>query len=383
MCLDIRKHGIGVAVARHPQCQNNSSGYDNDNHNDLNLDLNNHLIATTSTRSTCAPNLYKLDIAFPRRQPERRERNHHHATRKTNSKSLTSSTQSPTLTPSKHQIHINDTTVQIHKILKSIVKEYQVCAFLVHWPLSAHGCRIGESCGQVLHTLDQLVAFPTGSAATSPSAASSSSSSSSSSNHPSSIPSQSYHSTSESRSSSILNKNRPFALISVDPEKCGLGRGHDHGRRFRGQQQRMVVDEEDTWGRNSNLSNVQSNPRHVEFSSKRGVTLVAFDDDSGGNEQEQEHEFKHKRSRSQYGYGHGKSLVLPSATPPSTVESPSAVAATILDQFLFTHWPDDMDMNIMPEDTDRNTDTNAALDNCTFQKGMDDCYDEMTKMMNA
>ncbi|CAB9506442.1 expressed unknown protein [Seminavis robusta] len=40
--------------------------------------------------------------------------------------------------------------------LKKIVKNYNVCGFVVSWPLQKEG-RCGAPCGKVLHTLDSLV----------------------------------------------------------------------------------------------------------------------------------------------------------------------------------------------------------------------------------
>jgi hypothetical protein len=41
--------------------------------------------------------------------------------------------------------------------LKKVVKNYNVCGFVVSWPLQKEG-RCGAPCGKVLHTLDSLVA---------------------------------------------------------------------------------------------------------------------------------------------------------------------------------------------------------------------------------
>jgi RNase H-fold protein (predicted Holliday junction resolvase) len=66
-----------------------------------------------------------------------------------------------TLRPLELKRHTQDNrkvlSEQCVNTMAAIVKEHNICALLVSWPVQNEGGRCGKPCGQVLHTLDNLL----------------------------------------------------------------------------------------------------------------------------------------------------------------------------------------------------------------------------------
>eukprot|EP01083_Nonionella_stella_P058881 154129_1 len=101
---------------------------------------------------------------------------------------------------SRIRIRTDDyTDEELVNTLSTMVEEHKVCAFLVHWPVSTNG-RMGEACGRTLYRLDKLVNVPI----------------SISQHEYDAYAAQNNNSTSLTSKSSLIAKNRPFALINKD-----------------------------------------------------------------------------------------------------------------------------------------------------------------------
>mmetsp|Transcript_1950 Transcript_1950/g.2366 ORF Transcript_1950/g.2366 Transcript_1950/m.2366 type:complete len:305 (-) Transcript_1950:33-947(-) len=210
MSLDIRKKDIGVAIAKHPYYHSHSE-YNSDKN--LLLDA---LQIPYETSTTHEHNAVHLEQHQQHRQKKQ-----------------------------SHDLIVKDSTLTLRQGIESIVSKYKVCAFLVHWPISSHGGRCGESCGRVLHILDDLATTNTSNHTATSTQPSSSSSSSlfNSCNTNDSI----------YTSNDMIHTNRPFALYTSNDYL-----------------DQILIDVEDNWGRNPHLSNTSE---HFSFSSKSGVVL--------------------------------------------------------------------------------------------------------------
>lgn len=207
MSLDIRKNKIGIALARHPRYQahlqchkNHASHFDHRTTSDID-----HFL------------IDQMHINYETQKQKQTER-----------------------TPNKkqtqgHSIIDIDSTMPLRQSIENIVLENNVCAFLVHWPISKFGGNCGESCGRVLHILDEL--------ASSTSVQDIEHKSSSSNNDVSSSPNY------------IIHANRPFALYTSNHYLNDMN---------------IVMDVEDNWGRNPYLSLQGCSESQFSFSSKKG-----------------------------------------------------------------------------------------------------------------
>jgi hypothetical protein len=107
----------------------------------------------------------------------------------------------------------------IVKELNDIVEDWDVCGFVVHWPVQKESGRCGAPCGRVLHTLDQLAAA-------------------------------SASSSSDTSSSKLLN-NRPVCLWNA-------AANHHHD---------AATTTEDVWGRSALYAKTASPEKTVHYAS--------------------------------------------------------------------------------------------------------------------
>jgi hypothetical protein len=183
---------IDVAIAQHPGAVNYNPG------TKYNLDKGGH------------PCSFQIKIPFPRE--------HGNAV---NPDTDAAGTDAGTYTDAgthtdadTHALLYNMNIDQVTKHLSSLVKDCNVCGFLVNWPISVQG-RMGASCGQTMFTLDKLAS-----------------------------------------SSKLFTTARPFAFITSS-RKLKLD----------------VNDSEDEWGRIVNYGRIKDDHSNMIYSSKDASPL--------------------------------------------------------------------------------------------------------------
>eukprot|EP00561_Arcocellulus_cornucervis_P007517 CAMPEP_0185809418 /NCGR_PEP_ID=MMETSP1322-20130828/6190_1 /TAXON_ID=265543 /ORGANISM="Minutocellus polymorphus, Strain RCC2270" /LENGTH=295 /DNA_ID=CAMNT_0028505687 /DNA_START=193 /DNA_END=1080 /DNA_ORIENTATION=+ len=144
----------------------------------------------------------------------------------------TARTLDPILLPGKRAAGTSSASHPLSR-LEEVAAREQVCGVIVRWPLQDGG-RMGAHCGRILYQLDDFVA--------------SSSSSESSSN------------SSKKRTTSLIGKNRPFALYDDRPLTRGQAIDVDDS-----------ADLPDEWGRHSSFSRV---PDMAGMGARRGCATV-------------------------------------------------------------------------------------------------------------
>ena len=125
MALNISKGMIDVAIARYPGAMNSNPGMK------CNLDKGGH------------PCSFQISIPFPQEQ--------HNVNPNTDASTDTGTHTDADTRSGIHNMNID----QVTNHLSSLVKDCNVCGFLVNWPISVQG-RMGASCGQTMFTLDKL-----------------------------------------------------------------------------------------------------------------------------------------------------------------------------------------------------------------------------------